>query len=361
MRCLFIWLFPLLAMLTACHSHSHKIASQGVESGRFLTNPSHMTPLATGDYSDDPKAIAFINRMVNKHHIDPDILTSWIGQAKKLDSVINLMDRQAPTSLKSPVKPRPNGAWLRYRKKFITSSNIQFGVAFWNQYQNALLRAEQIYGVPPEIIIGIMGVETRWGRVMGKTRIIDALATLAFSYPRRSAFFTNELETYLLMAYKEQKDPLKLRGSFAGAMGYGQFMPSAYQNYAVDFSGDGRIDLWDPVDAIGSIAHYFQKHGWQPNQPVAVVAKGTNSGLANGFNTAYTLAQLRDAGLRPLNPISINHTVSLLRMDMGRHYQYWFGFNNFYTITRYNNNVYYAMAVLQLGETVKASRQNNIW
>ena len=131
---------------------------------------------------------------------------------------------------------------------------MQNGVVFWNQYQDALQRAWQVYGVPPEIIVGIIGVETRWGRVMGKTRIIDALATLAFDYPRRADYFAGELETFLLMSRTEGDDPLELRGSFAGAMGYGQFMPSSFKSYAVDFNGDGHINLWDPVDAIGSVA-----------------------------------------------------------------------------------------------------------
>nr|MBA2816115.1 putative Pectic enzymes secretion protein OutO [Candidatus Pantoea persica] len=134
---------------------------------------------------------------------------------------------------------------------------MQNSVAFWDQYQDALTRVQQVYGVPPEIIVGIIGVETRWGRVMGKTRILDALATLSFSYPRRASYFSSELETFLLMAHNEEDDPLDLEGSFAGAMGYGQFMPSSYQQYAVDFNGDGHINLWDPVDAIGGVAHYF--------------------------------------------------------------------------------------------------------
>lgn len=131
----------------------------------------------------------------------------------------------------------PNGAWLSYRKQFITPDNVQNGVVFWNQYEDALNRAWQVYGVPPEIIVGIIGVETRWGRIMGKTRILDALATLSFNYPRRAEYFSSELETFLLMARDEQDDPLDLKGSFAGAMGYGQFMPSSYKQYAVDFNG----------------------------------------------------------------------------------------------------------------------------
>lgn len=218
------------------------------------------------------------------------------SQAKRLDYVLRLMDRQAPTA---QVPTGPNGAWLRYRKQFITPDNVQNGVVFWNQYEDALNRAWQVYGVPPEIIVGIIGVETRWGRVMGKTRILDALATLSFNYPRRAEYFSSELETFLLMARNEQDDPLDLKGSFAGAMGYGQFMPSSYKQYAVDFNGDGHINLWDPVDAIGSVANYFKAHGWVQGGQVAVQANGQAPGLENGFKTNYSISQLAAAGLTP--------------------------------------------------------------
>ncbi len=174
---------------------------------------------------------------------------------------------------------------------------MQNGVAFWNQYEDALNRAWQVYGVPPEIIVGIIGVETRWGRIMGKTRILDALATLSFNYPRRAEYFSGELETFLLMARDEQDDPLNLKGSFAGAMGYGQFMPSSYKEYAVDFNGDGHINLWDPVDAIGSVANYFKAHGWVKGDMVAVPASGQAPGLANGFKTKYSISQLAAAAI----------------------------------------------------------------
>ncbi len=169
--------------------------------------------------------------MVREHGFDRQQLHDVLAQTQRLDWVIRLMDKQAPTS-RPPSEP--NGAWNRYRNKFITPDNVQNGVVFWNQYEGALQRAWEVYGVPPEIIVGIIGVETRWGRVMGKTRIIDALATLSFAYPRRATFFTGELETFLLMARAEGKDPLSLRGSYAGAMGYGQFMPSSFKRYAVD-------------------------------------------------------------------------------------------------------------------------------
>lgn len=233
---------------------------------------------------------------------------------------------------------------------------MQNGVVFWNQYEDALNRAWQVYGVPPEIIVGIIGVETRWGRVMGKTRILDALATLSFNYPRRAEYFSGELETFLLMARDEQDDPLNLKGSFAGAMGYGQFMPSSYKQYAVDFSGDGHINLWDPVDAIGSVANYFKAHGWVKGDQVAVMANGQAPGLPNGFKTKYSISQLAAAGLTPQQSLGNHQQASLLRLDVGTGYQYWYGLPNFYTITRYNHSTHYAMAVWQLGQAVALAR-----
>jgi membrane-bound lytic murein transglycosylase B len=232
---------------------------------------------------------------------------------------------------------------------------VQNGVVFWNQYEDALNRAWQVYGVPPEIIVGIIGVETRWGRVMGKTRILDALATLSFNYPRRAEYFSSELETFLLMARNEQDDPLDLKGSFAGAMGYGQFMPSSYKQYAVDFNGDGHINLWDPVDAIGSVANYFKRTAgcraarWRcrrtagagagkrlQNQLQHFAADGgrLNANAAAGQCTAGEPAA---SGCR--NGLSV-----LVRLP------------NFYTITRYNHSTHYAMAVWQLGLAVSQAR-----
>lgn len=352
---------PLVALLSACSSHAPHHASSEPhgnpfkESGGFLLSPSHAVTPFGGDFSNNQAANAFIDNMVNKHGFDRQQLHDVLGQAENLDWVIRLMDRQAPATAQGPTGP--NGAWIRYRSKFITPDNVQNGVAFWNQYQQELQRAEQVYGVPPEIIVGIIGVETRWGRVMGKTRIIDALATLSFNYPRRAAYFSGELETFLLMARKEGDDPLSLRGSYAGAMGYGQFMPSAFKEYAVDFNGDGHVNLWDPVDAIGSVAHYFQAHGWLTKGTVAVEANGQAPNLASGFKTRYTVATLAAAGLTPQIPLDNNQQVSLLKFDMGTRYQYWFGLPNFYAITRYNHSNHYAMAVWQLGEAVKQARR----
>lgn len=354
----YVTLLPLFVLLAACSSKPKPTETEtttGTPSGGFLLEPQHNVMQMGGDFANNPNAQQFIDRMVNKHGFDRQQLQEILSQAKRLDSVLRLMDNQAPTTSVKPPSG-PNGAWLRYRKKFITPDNVQNGVVFWNQYEDALNRAWKVYGVPPEIIVGIIGVETRWGRVMGKTRILDALATLSFNYPRRAEYFSGELETFLLMARDEQDDPLNLKGSFAGAMGYGQFMPSSYKQYAVDFSGDGHINLWDPVDAIGSVANYFKAHGWVKGDQVAVMANGQAPGLPNGFKTRYSISQLAAAGLTPQQPLGNHQQASLLRLDVGTGYQYWYGLPNFYTITRYNHSTHYAMAVWQLGQAVALAR-----
>lgn len=354
----YVTLLPLFVLLAACSSKPKPTETEtttGTPSGGFLLEPQHNVMQMGGDFANNPNAQQFIDRMVNKHGFDRQQLQEILSQAKRLDSVLRLMDNQAPTTSVKPPSG-PNGAWLRYRKKFITPDNVQNGVVFWNQYEDALNRAWQVYGVPPEIIVGIIGVETRWGRVMGKTRILDALATLSFNYPRRAEYFSGELETFLLMARDEQDDPLNLKGSFAGAMGYGQFMPSSYKQYAVDFSGDGHINLWDPVDAIGSVANYFKAHGWVKGDQVAVMANGQAPGLPNGFKTKYSISQLAAAGLTPQQPLGNHQQASLLRLDVGTGYQYWYGLPNFYTITRYNHSTHYAMAVWQVGQAVALAR-----
>ncbi|MDF7668072.1 lytic murein transglycosylase B [Orbaceae bacterium ESL0727] len=363
----------LMLLLTACGSDNRNSNNPTTNPSLNSSNPTTRsledahrgrTNIKGGFYLEPEHNIAqgrtlsanheqFISRMVNKHGFDRQQLRNVLAQTNELDWVIRLMDKQAPKAGSTTV---PNGAWIRYKNKFITPSNISKGVDFWNKYEAELNRAYQEYGVPPEIIVGIIGVETGWGRVMGKTRIIDALATLSFTYPRRADYFANELEDFLLMSRDEGVDPFELTGSFAGAMGYGQFMPSAFRNYAVDFNQNGHTDLWDPVDAIGSIANYFKSQGWQKRKTVAVMATGQAPSLDNGFNTKYSIDTLSSAGLKPQSSLEGYKEASLLRLDMGDRYQFWYGLPNFYVITRYNHSTHYAMAVWQLGEAVKNAR-----
>jgi membrane-bound lytic murein transglycosylase B len=334
-------------------SAAYRTDSVGRARRLAVSTVGYQVPPGGGDFVGKPDVERFIRHMESKHGFDPKQLTRVLAGAEKQEWIIEAMDR--------PVRKRtstgPNGSWNRYRAKFITSDNIDKGVQFWRQYASVLEKASARYGVPPEIIVGIIGVETRWGRIMGKTRIIDALATLSFAYPRRAEYFTGELENFLIMARDEGFDPFQPKGSFAGAMGYGQFMPSSFHDYAVDFSGDGHRDLWNPVDAIGSVANYFKGHGWRPGEPVAVQANasGTSVGaLKTGFDARYPVSTLTGAGLAPAGSLGGAREVSLLGLDVGSGYQYWLGLHNFYVITRYNHSTYYAMAVWQLGKSVKA-------
>ncbi|MTW22162.1 lytic murein transglycosylase B [Allochromatium palmeri] len=308
----------------------------------------------SGDFAGAPGVDAFVDRM-RRHGYSPDRTAAILSGARRQQSIINLMNRQAPSK-----STGPNGAWTRYRAKFLGEDSINNGVAFWRRNEAALARATARYGVPSEYIVAIIGVETRYGGFTGKTRIIDALSTLSFAYPRRAEYFSGELENYLIMAREENIDPFAPRGSFAGAMGLGQFMPSSFRDYAVDFNDDGHRDLWNPTDAIGSVANYFRSHGWQPGEAVTVRARVESPAAAramkSGFNTSYGLNDLASRGITPTRALGRVGTVSLLELDAQGGYEYWLGLKNFYVITRYNHSTYYAMAVYQLAQAIRARK-----
>lgn len=309
----------------------------------------------SGDFAGRADVERFISRMEAKGLNGAQLARTF--ERTQLDpSIIGYMDKQwRPAS-------GPTGAWSRYRSRHITAGMLDKGSAFWARHSRALDEASRKYGVPPEYIVAIIGIETRWGGYMGTHRIMDALATLAFDYPRRADYFQEELAQYLLMAQDQGFDPLQPVGSFAGAMGLGQFMPSSWHDYAVDFDGDGRRDLWDPEDAIGSVARYFNAHGWKPGAAVAARASG-GAGLPwstdTGFKTDYSVASLKAKGIRPAVALPDQRRVSLLRLDAAGGLEYWVGFENFYVITRYNNSTYYAMTVHQLAEALRARRGLN--
>jgi membrane-bound lytic murein transglycosylase B len=211
--------------------------------------------------------------------------------------------------------------------------------------------------VPAELIVAIIGVETYYGRIAGSYDVIDALATLAFDYPKRSSFFSRELSEYLLLAREQGLDPLTPKGSYAGAMGYGQFMPSSYRAYAVDFDGDGLADIWNnPVDAIGSVANYLARHGWQAGEPV--VSRATASGepppelFAGGLKPQRPVAEFAAAGLTPVQHLDERAQAQAFRFELEDGHEYWLGLNNFYVITRYNHSAMYAMSVYQLSQRI---------
>lgn len=306
----------------------------------------------SGDFAGRPQVERFIARM-EAAGLDRAELVRVLSQAERDPWILEYMDRQwRPAS-------GPTGAWTRYRGRHITPAMLDKGGAFWDRHAGALERAARRYGVPPEYLVAIIGIETRWGGYLGKHRIIDALATLAFDYPRRADYFTDELASFLRMAEDQGMDPMRPVGSFAGAMGLGQFMPSSWHDYAVDFDGDGRRDLWDPDDAIGSVGNYFAEHGWRSGAAVAVPARG-GGGLPwsteTGFKSRYSVADLRAKGLQPAVALPDQRRVSLLRLDAAGGLEYWVGFENFYVITRYNNSTYYAMTVHQLAQALRARR-----
>ena len=307
----------------------------------------------SGDFAGYPAAERFIDKMVAQHGFSREYLYGLLSQAQRKQWTIEYMNREKPTT-----KPKPGG-WTRYRAKFLDELHISAGASFWAQHASALQRATQEYGVSPEHILGIMGVETIYGANLGNHRIIDALSTLAFDYPRRAEYFESELESLLIMSRKENQDPSRPKGSFAGAMGLGQFMPSSFLKYAVDFNGDGRKDLWDPEDAIGSIANYFSEFGWRTGEPVvspAEVQGNQAEGLTTGFDTKYSLPTLASYGVRPTLNFSADE-VSLLKLSVVDGDDYYVGYPNFYVITRYNHSTYYAMAVHQLGQAIKQRYQ----
>lgn len=295
----------------------------------------------------------FIHEFSQKYNTDESELIKWFKNTKIKPEIISAISR--------PYEALP---WYKYRRLFITDSHIESGVAFWNENRETLERAHEKFGVPPEIIVAIIGVETRYGKFKGSHAVLDALTTLAFEYPKRASFFRSELEQFLLLMKEQKLDPTKMMGSYAGAMGFPQFISSSYRRYAIDFSGNGQSDLMNNIeDAIGSVANYFHEHGWQPNQPVAFPAKvkGDVSSIEQSTNNPkpiYKIAELKAKGIEPLVPLKdTNEKAALLTFENQDNEDYWLGLNNFYVITRYNHSHHYAMAVYQLSNKLKEAYQ----
>ncbi len=293
---------------------------------------------------------AFINRLANEHGFKRDELTKMFDQIELQPKIIDAMNR--------PYEGKP---WHQYRPIFVTRARINEGAKFLQENYQVLKQAEQKYGVPTEIITAILGVETRYGRYRGKYKVVNALATLGFDYPRRSKFFLKELEAFLLLSREEGFEPLTITSSYAGAMGKPQFMPSSYRMYAVDFDGDGVRDLLDnSADAIGSIANYLARHGWQRNQPIAIQANATQQGpqkMGRLKKPAKPVQYWQDKGYQPTETIAAQLKADLIVLENKQGPEYWFGLQNFYAITRYNHSELYAMAVFQLSQGIKQQYQ----
>lgn len=311
----------LLLWVTGCGNKAEFHAKPprptlGFNRQRSYEYPPHAL---TGTYADNPAVHQFIQHMANQHGFEVSYLNDLFSQAHRLNYVIRL--ENAPL-YQAPVTDKPAlGSWSRYRRKFLDDRHINNGVSFWSVNAEAIKQASDTYNVDPEYIVAIIGVETFFGRNMGTTCTFDALTTLAFDTQRRSPFFKEELEHFLLMTREENYKPLEPVGSWAGAMGFGQFMPSSFRRLAVDFNQDGQRNLWHQQDAIASVAHYFSRHGWQRNQPVA------------------------EQTLDESNPATI--------IMGGKQHEHWLTYPNFQVIKQYNHSNKYAMAVHQLAQAIK--------
>jgi len=301
----------------------------------------------SANYAEHPAAQALIAEMVQEHGFDASELTALMAAAERQQSILDAIARPAE-------KTKP---WYEYREIFLTERREREGVAFLNEHRGTLSRAQAETGVPAEIIVAILGVETYYGRITGSYAVLDALSTLAFDYPKRSKFFTGELKSFLLLTREQGLDPLELKGSYAGAMGYGQFISSSYRAYAVDFDGDGVADIWhNPVDAIGSVANYFARNGWRAGEPVVTRADFSASGDPAIFDgelkPTKTVAGLASQGLVAAQALDGDALATAVRFEQPDAFDYWMGLHNFYVITRYNRSNMYAMAVFQLSQRI---------
>jgi len=308
--------------------------------------------------AEDPTAFThpgpvkqFIAEMVKEYQFNTDKLTALFKKVHLHQSIIDAISR--------PAESKP---WYEYRPIFVNRERVRGGVLFWNEHQAVIAKVAKKYKIAPEILVAIVGVETRYGQHTGRYPVIDSLSTLAFAYPPRASFFRSELKQYLLMTREEGLDPLLQKGSYAGAMGMPQFISSSFRHYAVDFDQDGKRDLWDnTADALGSIANYFSKHGWRYQQPIA--NRVTVSGLKfremidnNSLKPRFSPEQMRLAGVAIDGKVPDNIKGCLIELDSGDGPEYWAVWQNFYVISRYNHSALYAMAVHQLGDEIVKSR-----
>jgi len=325
--------------------------------------PTYQVPQSRylgGAYSRNYKLKKFINMMVSKHHYNRYQLNAIFSTVKRDTEALkkyNVFKTAKPTYTKAT----KIGAWDKYRSNFLTRERITKGVRFWRENEFWLKKAYQQYGVAPEYIVGIIGVETNFGGYTGKHSVMNALTTLALEFKKRTKFFTGELESYLLMIRDEQINPQWIKGSYAGAFGLAQFMPTAFRQHSIDFNEDGHTNLFNSADAIGSIAKYFIERGkWKSGLPVAMKTyynKKRFYGLATGFKSSYSQRHLRSLGMRPSSNFNgYRGQVSLIKLSRVTRDELWWGSKNFYAITRYNPKDHYAMAVHQLAQAIKKAK-----
>lgn len=300
-----------------------------------------------------PEIDGFIADMAAKHQFDAQTLRALFAKVQPRPNILRIMA--------APSTARP---WYEFRPRYVENRRIEGGVKFWTQHAATLARARLQFGVPEEIIVATIGIETLYGQQIGKVKVLEALTTLAFDYPRRAEFFRGELEAYLLLAREQAWDLAEIRGSYAGAMGLPQFLPSSYRQYAVDFDNDGTRHLWgDPADAIGSVANYYRSFGWEtgaiPAVPVSLDERAMATLDTTEIMPQMTVGEYIQAGVTPLAPVPPESKAALIKLDTEAGPQYWFGLQNFYVITRYNRSVNYAMAVFELAREIQQRRASS--
>ena len=306
--------------------------------------------MAWADFDERPEVRNYVEQVAVQHGFDSTSLLTLMGAAERKESILEAISR-----------PAERKQWHEYRRIFVTRTRIREGIEFWRANNDVLRRVERVYKLPPEITVAVVGVETRYGRNLGSFRVLDSLTTLAFDYPPRATFFRGQLTEFLLLAREEGIDPLAMKGSYAGAMGYGQFIPSSYRSFAVDFDGDGTRDIWTNItDALGSIGNYFAQHGWRGNGPAAVRVEVKEPVADEAVNRSlkpdYDAEQLRRLGVIG-DSVPPGAKAALFRMEGDEGAEYWLGLHDFYVITRYNHSRLYALAVWQLGQEIRSERE----
>lgn len=337
-----------------------RIRSCSLQPGAFalILKALLLAPLASALAESAPASYLserdrFVAEMVAKHDFDQAQLAALMSEGRYQQAIVDAMNR--------PYEGKP---WGAYRALFVTPERIEGGQRFLAEHQGLLRQAEAAYGVPAEVITAIIGIETNYGGTLGDHRVLDALSTLGFSYPRRAAFFRKELTEFLLLAREEGLEPASVRGSYAGALGKPQFIPSSYRAYAVDFDGDGQRNLWESdADVIGSVGAYLAQHGWLRGQPIASGATlsgplepGIEIGGKRPLVPSLTVARLEDAGVVPNEALEPQARAALIELD-GDGSEYWITLENFYAITRYNHSNLYALAALELSRAIAAAQK----
>jgi membrane-bound lytic murein transglycosylase B len=335
----------------AAHSTAHASASNHGKTSKHKTVAK--APAVVRHYETLPEVHSYVDTLVQKDGFNKDELLALFAKARFQPGVIK--------AILPPSSPRQK-SWQAYRARFIEPVRIKAGLKFWDTYGDRLREAEQRYGVPADIIAAIIGVETIYGRNTGTFETFSALTTLAFDYPPRADLFRRELEALLLLARDEGRSPLSYQGSYAGALGLPQFLPSSLRKWAVDFDGDHHIDLTNPVDAIGSVGRFLAEHGWETGAPIAVPVTvnegpGIDTLIAEGIEPKRPASELRAYGVQvgdaPNRPAAL---IDLVTPDDDTEYR--LGYRNFYVITRYNRSSFYASSVMDLAEALKAARSD---